>query len=152
MFSFPYLRNRMKWCQPTIHASWQRKTSVSALLRVFCFCCAELSHRPIIFHLPSFPGPGFSSPPCSWFSGTFSQADSMSLSWASAVIRAVLLRCCVHGERHGHTGKSPTESRQDDKWSRASLLWGEAEEAGTVQLGRKEAWDRRKDGGSCQCP
>lgn len=58
----------------------ERKTSVSTLLRVFCYCCAELLHRPIIFHLPSFPGPGFSSPPRSWFSGTFSQADSMSLS------------------------------------------------------------------------
>jgi len=36
-------------------------------------------------------------------------------------------------ERQGHTGKSPTEGHKDDLETGAPLLWGQAEEIGTVQ-------------------
>jgi len=42
-------------------------------------------------------------------------------------------------ERHGHTGESPVKGHGDDGGTGASLLWGEAERAGTVQPGEEKA-------------
>ena len=49
-------------------------------------------------------------------------------------------------KRDGHIGESPTKGHKDDEGTGASLLWGKAERAGTVQPREEKA-----QGGSYQC-
>lgn len=55
---------------------------------------------------------------------------------AALVLRSPVLK------RNRHTGGSPTKGHEDDEVTGASLMWGEAERAGTIQPGEEKAqWE-----------
>lgn len=130
----------MKWCQPTIHASWQKEKHLSLLSQGRVLLLRRVVTQthclsPAFFSWSRFFVPSMLLVLRNVFSSWF-HVSLLSLSCDQSSLAEML---CPVQERHGHTGKSPTEIRQDDKWSRAPLLWGEAEKAGTAQPVEDEA-------------